>query len=447
MATSLTTRRILVRSFRCCYWSGPREFVDRIPLSNLPSPPPTMRIFLSQDRPFSTMERWNPMIRSPRCFTTTSDQDPGDVDEEETYDEDDASTKDHPKVHLYAVYGYNDLEEIRERGFVEAQALLDETKDETDETQDEPPEEEGDAPSFTFAEEADVFSLHDIFSKAKDLFGTWRDLQYYHIEENIWHNLHDHEDLDIFRTYCFASIFPSTTSQPSSPKVVPIRIPQYYQEKEEETDEEDYMADSPNTHNLEGMIEYLLFQLMKSEWQRVEVPESDVTSATVWRLRRAMLPEECSAAAVAPEASTPAVEEPASAKAEHEATTEGQPEEEAAATNAAAPSTESPPEEEGFVYLNTRDWVLQQAASNAKLRSLLVYYPHSLEHITECLHYSFLWDNFPRRNDGTPHPEGISAIEDELPSTVERVVSPSANSSGEEEAPEGASTSSSRSST
>lgn len=349
------------------------------------------------------------MIRRPRCFTTTSGQDTDDTDEEGT--QPDGSSNDNQKVLLYAVYGFNDLADIQQRDFIEEQAMFDGKRN-----ADGSPRPDADTlPSFSFAVEADIYSLDDIFAKAKDQFGTSQNLQYYHIENDEWCNLRDHEDLDTFQTYLFAWVFRPITSEHPLPKVVPIRIPQYFQEMDET--EEDDTFDTPNEHNLEGMIEYLLFQLMQSEWQRVDVPEDEVTGATVWRLRRTRLPDERSAAEKpsVPDAAKVASEEPSVS-----ATPEGT--EDPAST--AATSSTAPPhkEEEGFVYLDTRDWVLQHAASNAKLRRLLVYYPHALEHITECLHYSFLWDNFPRLNDGTPHPEGVSAIEDELPPSVERVV-------------------------
>jgi hypothetical protein len=431
-------------------------------LPNITSPS-RIPIVIHNDRPFSTsssfwMERWNCMLRSPCCFTTTSDRDSDDLEEEGSKD---MPGNDNQKVLLYAVYGFNDLAEIRERGFVEEQAML-EGKRNADGTPLPGTVDSDTMPSFSFAVEANVYSLDDIYDKAKDQFGTSQNLQYYHIEDDAWYNLRNHEDLDTFQTYCFAWVFRPITADHPLPKVVPIRIPQYFQEPDE-TEEGD-VSNTPNVHNLEGMIEYLLFQLMKTEWQLVNVVEHEVTSKTTWRLRRALMPEErtlaeedgaLDASAAAAEGKAAALEKmehvAASSSVDSAPTSEGNPagatpegtNEEDLVPAAAAPSTGAPHEEEGFVYLDTRDWVLQQAASNVKLRSLLVYYPHALEHITECLHYSFLWDNFPRLKDGTPHPEGVSAIEDELPPSVERVVPPSANSiSSSKESPDSESTSS-----
>ena len=315
------------------------------------------------------------------------------------------------------------------------------------EEMDAPKEDANDFSDFSFAVEADLYSLDDIFAKAKDQFGTAQDLQYYHMHDREWRSLTNHEELDAFQTYCFAWVLRLITEDQPCPLVVPIHIPQFFQDEEDDElgPEGETGVQTPHVHNLEGMIEYLLYQLMQSEWQRVPVKDMDVTKTTVWRLQRALRPDEVGPLRtddVAPEMTTstttaetshdPAASEATSTPTNDVAsemtlsTTAETSKDLAASSESTLMEEEAAPKEAEekpqFYYMDTRDWILQQAARDVKLRGLLMYYLHSLEHITECLHYSFLWDNFPRLKDGTPHPDGVSAVEDELPPGVERIV-------------------------
>jgi hypothetical protein len=58
------------------------------------------------------------------------------------------------------------------------------------------------------------------------------------------------------------------------------------------------------------------------------------------------------------------------------------------------PTTENPTITKTYMYMKTKDYVLSIASKDASLRGLLFYYPQSLDHIVECLHYKFLWDNY-----------------------------------------------------
>ena len=68
-------------------------------------------------------------------------------------------------------------------------------------------------------------------------------------------------------------------------------------------------------------------------------------------------------------------------------------------TTTIMPDDAQPTVTKTYMYMKTKDFVLSCAAKDASLRGLLFYYPHSLDHIVECLHYKFLWDNYYMKDD------------------------------------------------
>ena len=282
-------------------------------------------------------------------------------------------------------------------------------------------EEEGED-MVTFAVEADLYSLPNIHTIAEEQFGTSKNLQYYHTGIDAWCNLQDEKDLDLFQTFFFERVDIYKASQ--TRVVVPVRIPEYYVEEDDPDGDEDNIQQDgeSNVHSLEAMIEHLLEQLIKSKWMCEEHNSSNLnmdassnassdpnpstgTQPKIYRLMKevthdshlGMIDESMSVEPMTSTAVTTATPEDAGATLPNTTSLDDVTTTHFSAlseTTTIMPNDERPTVTKTFMYMNTKDYILSCASKDASLRGLLFYYPNSLDHIVECLHYKFLWDNF-----------------------------------------------------